>query len=63
MFRCGVPWKDQRVMSQKLQFIEKAGARGANISALCREFGVTPRHHRFCPWSPLSSVASGDRSR
>jgi len=28
-------------MSQKLQFIEKAGARGANISALCREFGIS----------------------
>jgi transposase InsO family protein len=28
-------------MSQKLQFIEKAGAPGANISALCQEYGVS----------------------
>ena len=36
-----MPWKDQRVMSQKLQFIEKAERPGANISALCREFGIS----------------------
>jgi putative transposase len=28
-------------MSQKLQFIEKASARGANVSALCREYGIS----------------------
>jgi putative transposase len=28
-------------MSQKLEFIEKASARGANISALCREYGIS----------------------
>ena len=28
-------------MSQKLEFIEKAGAPGANISALCREYGIS----------------------
>lgn len=28
-------------MSQKLQFIEKASAPGANISALCREYGIS----------------------
>jgi len=28
-------------MNQKLEFIEKAGARGANISALCREYGIS----------------------
>jgi transposase InsO family protein len=28
-------------MSQKLQFIEKASAPGANISALCREHGIS----------------------
>jgi putative transposase len=31
----------QRVMSHKLQFIEKAGARGANIAALCKEYGIS----------------------
>jgi len=33
--------KEQRAMNQKLEFIEKAGARGANISALCREYGIS----------------------
>jgi transposase-like protein len=28
-------------MSQKLEFIEKAGTPGANISALCREYGIS----------------------
>src|SRR5512141_3343661 len=28
-------------MSQKLQFIEKASTRGANVSALCREYGIS----------------------
>ena len=28
-------------MSHKMQFIEKAGAPGANISALCREYGIS----------------------
>jgi transposase InsO family protein len=36
-----MPWKEQRVMSQKLEFIEKAGAPGANISALCRKYGIS----------------------
>jgi putative transposase len=36
-----VPWKDQRLMSQKLEFVEKATARGANVSALCAEYGIS----------------------
>ena len=28
-------------MSHKLEFIEKASAMGANISALCREYGIS----------------------
>ena len=28
-------------MSHKLQFIEKASAMGANISALCKEYGIS----------------------
>ena len=36
-----MPWKEQRIMSQKLEFIEKAGAPGANISALCRLYGIS----------------------
>src|SRR5690242_20124461 len=36
-----MPWKERRVMSLKLEFIERAKAQDANISALCREFGIT----------------------
>jgi putative transposase len=36
-----MPWKEHRVMSLKLEFVEKARAPGANISALCREYGIT----------------------
>ncbi|HTP28564.1 MAG TPA: helix-turn-helix domain-containing protein, partial [Anaeromyxobacteraceae bacterium] len=28
-------------MTQKLQFVERASAPGANVSALCREFGIS----------------------
>jgi putative transposase len=35
-----MPWKEQRAMSQRIQFVERAG-RGEPIAALCREFGVS----------------------
>jgi transposase-like protein len=37
----GMPWKDLRSMSQKLEFVEKAAAVGANVAALCREYGIS----------------------
>jgi putative transposase len=36
-----MPWRDVRAMSQKLDFIEKAAASGANVAALCREYGIS----------------------
>lgn len=36
-----MPWKDQRVMNQKIEFVEKASQRGAKIAALCREYGIS----------------------
>jgi len=36
-----VTWKDQRAMSQKIEFVQRASAAGANVSALCREFGIS----------------------
>jgi putative transposase len=35
-----MPWKEQRAMSQKIEFVERA-AKGEPIAALCREFGVS----------------------
>jgi putative transposase len=36
-----MPWKDQRRMSSKLRFVEAASRREANISELCREYGIS----------------------
>jgi putative transposase len=36
-----MPWKDLRAMSQKLEFVEKATAPGANVAALCRDYGIS----------------------
>lgn len=36
-----MPWKEHRAMSSKIEFVEKASERGANISALCREHGIS----------------------
>jgi putative transposase len=36
-----MPGKDQRAMSQKMEFVERAMKPGARISALCREYGVS----------------------
>src|SRR5262245_60648427 len=36
-----MPWKEQRVMGLKLEFVKRARRRGANIAALCREFGIS----------------------
>ena len=36
-----MPWREQRAMSQKLEFVERAVKPRARISALCREYGVS----------------------
>jgi transposase InsO family protein len=36
-----MPWKEQRAMSQKMEFVERAMKPGARVSALCREYGVS----------------------
>jgi transposase InsO family protein len=36
-----MPWKETTTMSQRTAFIEQAKAEGANISALCRTFGIS----------------------
>jgi putative transposase len=35
-----MPWKEQRAMSRKIEFVERA-VRGEPIAALCREFGIS----------------------
>lgn len=36
-----MPWKETTPMSQRAAFIEQAKAKGANISALCRAYGIS----------------------
>jgi transposase InsO family protein len=36
-----MPWKEQRAMSLKLQFVERAVLKGTNLTELCREFGIS----------------------
>lgn len=36
-----MPWKERTIMSQRTAFIEQAKAPGANISALCRSYGIS----------------------
>lgn len=36
-----MPWKAQRIMSLKAEFVKRASQPGANVSALCREFGIS----------------------
>ncbi len=38
-----MPWKASTAMSQRVEFVELALKEGANIRALCRQFGITPR--------------------
>jgi transposase InsO family protein len=38
-----MPWKEKTAMSQRQEFVEMAMKEDANIRALCREFGITPR--------------------
>lgn len=36
-----MPWKEQRVMGLKLEFVKRAKRRGANMAALCREYEIS----------------------
>lgn len=36
-----MPWKEQRKMSQKLEFVEKARKPGVRMTTLCREYGIS----------------------
>src|SRR5262245_66063807 len=36
-----MPWKEQRAMSQKMEFVERAMKPGARVSTLCREYGIS----------------------
>jgi transposase InsO family protein len=60
-----MPWKEVSQMSERKGFIEQAKAEGANISALCREFGISRKTgYKWLKRERTEGVAGlDDRSR
>ncbi len=61
-----MPWKASTAMSQRQEFVELALQDGANIRALCRQFGITPRTaykwlHRYEADGPAGLVEHSRR--
>jgi transposase-like protein len=61
-----MPWKEQRAMSLKLQFVERAVLKGSNLTELCREFGVSRQTghkwlRRYRELGPLGLVEHDQR--
>jgi len=51
-----MPWREESVMSQRMEFVSLAFEEGANISELCRGFGISRRTgHKW-----LDRARSGD---
>jgi transposase len=58
-----LPWKETSPVKQRKEFVEACAVDGANMSELCRRFGVSRKtgykcHHRYLGYSELE-----DRSR
>src|SRR5437763_1126677 len=61
-----MPWREQRAMSLKLQFVERAVLKGSNLTELCREFGVSRQTghkwlRRYRELGPLGLVEQSRR--
>ena len=60
-----MPWKASTAMSQRQDFVELAVQEHANLRALCRQFGITPRtgYKWLCRYRAQGLVGLQDRSR
>jgi len=60
-----MPWKEHRAMNSKIEFVEKASQRNANISALCREYEISRQtgHKWLKRFQELGYVGLEDESR
>jgi transposase InsO family protein len=60
-----MPWKEETVMSLRKELIEQAKVEGANISALCRHFGIsrTTAYKWRARYQEGGEEALADRSR
>src|SRR5438128_7122783 len=61
-----MPWKEQRAMSLKVQFVERAVQKGSNLSELCVEFGISRQTghkwlRRYRELGPLGLVEQSRR--
>src|SRR3954470_9071409 len=61
-----MPWKEQRAMSLKLQFVERAVFEGSNLTDLCAEFGISRQTEhkwlrRYRELGPLGLVEQSRR--
>jgi transposase-like protein len=44
-----MPWRTTTMIEQRRKFVQRAFAAGANLSAWCREFGITRKTGRLWP--------------
>jgi len=60
-----MPWEEVTVMAQRMEFVEQALKERANVRALCREFGITPRtgYKWLKRYQELGETGLYDRSR
>jgi transposase InsO family protein len=60
-----MPWKECSLMASRLEFVLLASAPGANMSALCRSYGVSRKtgHKWLCLFKEQGKDGLQDRSR
>jgi transposase InsO family protein len=60
-----MPWKDVTLMSQRTEFLKQAHPGGVNLSALCREFGISRKtgYKWLQREATAGTCALADRSR
>ena len=56
-------WRETSVMDERLEFCRLAGLEGANVSALCRRFGISRQTGHVWLRRLRAGEAPGDRSR
>jgi putative transposase len=61
-----MPWKEQRGMSLRLQFVERAAVKGSNVTELYKEFGISRQTghkwlRRYRELGPLGLVEESRR--
>src|SRR5262245_9097429 len=60
-----MPWKEHRIMSSKIAFVEQASKPGANVAALCREHGISRQtgHKRLKRYQATGYAGREEHSR